>query len=145
MSPEVQSLSSVPLFANLPAETLKRLENAAVSREFPAGAEILKEGEPGIGFYLITEGAAEVTRTGAEGVLRTLKAGDFFGEMALFEGHRRSATVRASEPTRCRVLSRWDFVAEVRGNPDLAIHLLEALSRYVREADEQLGSLPPRA
>ena len=145
MSPEEQSLSSVPLFANLPPETLKRLENAAVSREFPAGAEILKEGEPGIAFYMVTEGAAAVTRAGAEGVLRTLKPGDFFGEMALFDGHRRSATVRASAPTRCRVLSRWDFIAEVRGNPDLAISLLETLSRYVREADEQLGSLQAKA
>jgi CRP/FNR family transcriptional regulator, cyclic AMP receptor protein len=137
MSPAAQSLSSVPLFANVPPETLARLEASAVSRQFAPGTEILNEGEAGIGFYLIDEGAASVTRAGSDRVLRTLRAGDYFGEMALFDGHRRSATVRAVEPTRCRVLSRWDFLAEVRSNPELAIHLLETLSRYVREADEQ--------
>jgi len=120
---------------------LARLEAAAVQREFPAGAEILKEGEAGVGFYLIDEGAAEITRAGSDRVLRTLKPGDYFGEMALFDGHRRSATVRAAEATRLRVLSRWDFMAEVRSNPELAIHLLETLSRYVREADAETGAM----
>jgi len=124
---------------------LARLEAAAVQREFPAGSEILKEGEAGIGFYLIDEGAAAVTRAGSDTVLRTLKPGDYFGEMALFDGHRRSATVRAVEMTRLRVLSRWDFMAEVRANPELAIHLLETLSRYVREADGQVGAVEAQA
>jgi CRP-like cAMP-binding protein len=137
MSPATQSLSAIPLFAGVPGPTLARLEAAAVQREFPAGAEIINEGEGGVGFYLIDEGSATVSRAGSDRILRTLKPGDYFGEMALFDGHRRSASVKAVEPIRLRVLTRWDFLAEVRSNPELAIHLREKLSRDARDAGDQ--------
>ena len=132
-------LASVPLFADLPKETLDRLQRIAVEREYPAGAEIVSEGEVGAGFFLITKGAVEVSRGQGQTHLATRKRGDYFGEMALLDGRPRSASVRATEPTTCLVLTRWDFMAEVRQNPEIALELLEAMSRRVRDLEERLA------
>ncbi len=133
MSSVQRSLTSVPLFEKLPPASLRRLEALASVREFPAETEIVKEGDAGVGFFLIVDGTAEAVH-GAT-VLRALRPGDYFGEMALLDGERRSATVRAKTPVRCIVLTRWDFLAEVRSNPDLAVGLLETLSRRLRTAE----------
>lgn len=137
MSTTMESLARVPLFRDLNRKALERVERTARARAFRAGEEIVKEGEEGVGFYLITSGSVSVTRGGVQ--LNTLGAGDFFGEMALLDNHRRSATVTASEATECLVLHRADFVAELRANPDLAIELLAHISRRLRELDEKLG------
>lgn len=137
MSTTMDSLARVPLFRDLNRKALERVERSARPRSFGTGDEIVKEGEEGVGFYLITSGRVSVTRGGAH--LNTLGAGDFFGEMALLDNHRRSATVTASEPTECIVLHRADFVAELRANPDLAVELLALMSRRLRELDEKLG------
>jgi CRP-like cAMP-binding protein len=130
-------LAAVPLFRDLPKRTLERLDRIAVSRSFAAGEPIVKEGDEGVGFFLITEGQVEVTRGGT--ALNTLRQGDFFGEMALLDNHRRSATVTATAPTTCLGMSRWDFVAELRSNPDLAVEMLQVMSRRLREVDERVS------
>lgn len=133
MSGHQDLLASVPIFGKLPRKTLDRLDRLMVERSFPAGSEIVKEGDEGAGFFLITSGSADV-RHGSEH-LASLKAGDYFGEMALLDGHRRSASIDAVETVNCLVLTRWDFVAEVRSNPDLAIELLEGLSMRLRAVE----------
>jgi CRP-like cAMP-binding protein len=133
----MESLARVPLFRDLNRKTLERIERAARPRSFKAGEEIVKEGDEGVGFYLITSGAVGVTRGGTQ--LNTLRVGDFFGEMVLLEHHRRTATVTASEPTECLVLLRSDFVSELRANSDLAIALLAVMARRLRELDEKLA------
>lgn len=70
--------------------------------------------------------------------MATLRAGDFFGEMALFDSVPRSASVRASTPCRCLVLSRWDFLLEVRLHPALAIQMLAVLSPRLRALEDNL-------
>ncbi len=137
MSTTMDSFAHVPLFRDLDRKALERIERAARQRSFKAGEAIVKEGDEGVGFYLIASGKVSVTRGGTQ--LNTLGAGDFFGEMALLDNHRRSATVTATEPTECIVVHRADFVAELRANPDLAIDLLALMSRRLRELDEKLG------
>ena len=139
MSDHDQLLSSVPLFANLPKETLDRLGRIFVERQFPAGAEIVKEGEVGAGFFLIKDGLVEVVSGPGQSSRGTFKKGEYFGDMALLDGKPRSATVRAVEPTTCLVMTRWDFVAEVRQNPDLALELLEEMSRRIRALEQRLA------
>ncbi len=131
-------LASVPLFANLPKPTRDRLGRIVVEREFPAGTEIVTEGQPGMGFFLIENGSVEVLRGPSKATVATLKKGDYFGDMALLDELPRSATVRAVEPTTCLVMTRWDFRAEVKENPDLAIDLLEVMSRRVRDLEKRL-------
>ena len=134
-------LAQVTLFSELSRRDLKRLAAGAISRNFAKGDIIVKEGEQATAFYLMCSGRAEVVK-GVEGssprVLGILKAGDFFGDMALLDGYLRSATVRALEDTQCLVLSRWDFLAELRASPFIAAQMLPVLSRRLREAEAQL-------
>ena len=130
-------LASVPIFANLSETTLNRLSRLVVHREFPQRTQFLSDGQPGPGFFLISRGAVEVLRGPERVPVATMKQGDFFGEMALLDERPRSATVRAIEPTTCLVMTRWDFRAEVRQDPDLALELLEVMSRRIRDLDER--------
>jgi CRP-like cAMP-binding protein len=59
--------------------------------------------------------------------------------MSLLDERPRSATVRATEETKCMAFYRWDFIPEVKRNPDLALALLAGLSRLVRELDAQVA------
>jgi CRP/FNR family transcriptional regulator, cyclic AMP receptor protein len=138
MSDRDQLLASVPLFADLPKKTLERLDRIMTERTFPAGTDIVNAGEVGAGFFLITNGAVEVVSKEGQH-LSNAKKGDYFGDMALLDGHPRSATVRATEPTTCLVMSRWDFMAEVRQNPDIALELLAEMSQRVRAAEARLA------
>ncbi len=137
------TLAQVPLFSQLSRRDLKRLAKGTVRRQFAKDDVIVTEGEQAIAFYLICSGRAEVLK-GAGGsnpkVLNTLRTGDFFGEMALLDGYLRSASVRALESTECLVLSRWDFLAELRSSPSIAVQMLPVLSRRLREAEAQLAT-----
>lgn len=133
------TLTSVPLFRDLPQKSIKRIERFARPRHFNAGDKIVSEGEEGLGFYMIQSGKVHVSRGGA--ALADLHEGEFFGEMALLDAHRRSATVTATEPTDCLVLMRSDFVAELEGNADLAIELLAIVSRRLHDANTRLAEL----
>ena len=137
MASTADSLAKVPMFNDLPKKALERLERITRERSFKAGDAIVKEGDEGVGFFLITKGKVDVTRGGAK--LNTLGAGDFFGEMALLDNHRRSATVTATEDTATLAMLRSDFVAELRANADLAVEMLTMLSRRLRESDAKLA------
>ena len=137
------ALAQVPLFSQLSRKDLKRLAKGTVTRQFSKGHIIVKEGDQALSFFLIRSGRAEVVK-GAEGpnpqVLSTLGPGDFFGEMALLDGYLRSASVRALEDTECLVLSRWDFLAELRSSPYIAVQMLPVLSRRLREIESHLAT-----
>jgi len=136
-------LAQVPLFSQLSRRDLKRLAKGTVSREFSKGHVIVKEGDQALAFYLILSGRAEIVKGAGEPkprVLNTLGPGDFFGEMALLDGYLRSASVRALEDTECLLLSRWDFMAELRTSPYIAVQMLPILSRRLRELESQLAT-----
>jgi CRP-like cAMP-binding protein len=133
----LEALAQVPMFSQLPRRALERLERITRQRSFKTGETIVKEGDEGVGFFMITSGKVDVTRAGK--ALNSLGAGDFFGEMALLDNHRRSATVTALEDTECLAMLRSDFIAELQSNADLAIDMLQILSRRVRDLDERLA------
>jgi CRP-like cAMP-binding protein len=133
----VDTLARVPLFQDLPRKSLDRIAKTIRTRNFKAGDTIFKEGEEGVGFFIISKGKVEVTRAGTH--LATQGPDGFFGEMALLDNHRRSATVKALEDTECLAIMRSDFLAEVRNNPDLAIEMLAVMSKRIRELDEKLA------
>ncbi len=137
MSATMDSLKQVPMFRDLNKKALERLERIARQRSFNTGDVIVQEGAEGVGFFLITSGKVSVTKEGHE--LSTIGADQFFGEMALLDNYRRSATVTAIEPTKCLAMLRSDFVAELRSNADLTVEMLVLMSRRVREVDERLS------
>ena len=135
-----ESLAAVPLFSQLTRKDLSRLGRAVVERKYKAGETIVKEGEQAVAFFMITKGKVEALAGGSKKTtkLNELGPGQVFGEMALLDGMPRVATVKAMTDTECLVLSRWDFVAELRTNPHIAVAMLPILSKRLREADDRL-------
>ena len=136
MSKTTDALANVPIFRDLPPKALARLERITRERSFEVGDVLMGEGEEGVGAFVITSGRVDVTRGG--GHLASLGPGNFVGEMALLDHHRRSATVTAMEPTECLAILRSDFIAELRGDADMAVDMLAILSRRLRAADERV-------
>ncbi|HVP04369.1 MAG TPA: cyclic nucleotide-binding domain-containing protein [Dehalococcoidia bacterium] len=135
-------LKKVPMFAELGKRDVERLAKLMVPRSVSAGETIIKENDQAAGFFVISSGKAEAVRglgTEHEQSLATFGPGDFFGEMALFEGFPRSATVRAVEDTECLAMTRWDFMAELKNHPEIAVGMLPVLVRRLREADAKLA------
>ena len=132
--PEVEeTLRRVPLFSELKPKELKKLEQRMSERTFSEGDTITIEGETGIGFFVIEDGEAEVSVAGV--AVRTLGAGEYFGEIALIDGGTRSATVTASSELRCRGMSSWDFQPFVEEHPEVAWPLMVHLVARLREAE----------
>jgi CRP-like cAMP-binding protein len=135
-----ETLAKVELFADLDPEALNRLAKACVVREFKPGDVIVRENEVGVAFYVIDTGRVEVVKNlgqPGEQVLAEMGPSSFFGEMALFDNHVRSASIRACEETRCLVLTKWDFNAELTQNSELAIAMLATLARRIRHLNEE--------
>ena len=137
--PNEDALATVPLFSRLSRKDLSRLGRAVVERKYKKGETIVKEGEQAVAFFIVTKGKVEVLR-GSKNPTRLAehKAGSYFGDMALLDGLPRSATIKAVEDTECLVLSRWDFVAELRTSPHIAVSMLPILSKRLRDADDKL-------
>ena len=133
MADTEQTLARVPLFSGIKAKELKKLGKRMSERTFNEGDEITKEGESGIGFFVIEEGNATVS-VGAK-IVRTLGPGEFFGELALIDSGPRSATIIASTDLRCRGMSAWEFKPFVEEHPEVAWALLETLVGRLRAAE----------
>jgi CRP-like cAMP-binding protein len=113
-------------------------------RSYPKGSVILFEDDPGDALYLVASGQVKVVLIGEDGrevILSVLGEGAFFGEMALLDDEPRSAHVIAMEDSIVLALRREDFRARLRASPEVAIALLKELSRRLRRADDQIGSL----
>jgi CRP/FNR family transcriptional regulator, cyclic AMP receptor protein len=137
----VKFLYNVPLFQSLKKNQLEKLSRRFVDREYEAGTEIVSQGHGGEGFFIITSGKVDVIRERADGskaVVNQLSASDFFGELALLDNGIRTATVVTTEPTKCLVLVRWDFIMTLREDADMAVTILEELAKRFRLALESL-------
>jgi CRP-like cAMP-binding protein len=128
-----EALSRVPLLSGLDSKQLNALARSFTERAFPAGTVVVKEGdERGIGFFVITDGEARVTRKGEE--LDTLGPGDHFGEIALIGDRVRTATVTAETDLQTLVTTVWEFRAFVQNDPDVAWKLLEHLVQLIQDS-----------
>jgi CRP/FNR family transcriptional regulator, cyclic AMP receptor protein len=131
MSAMVDSLREVPLFRDLSNRDLKRLAASMSEKSFAPGEVVVSEGKGGVGFFVILDGHAKVSRGGEDRA--SLGAGDYFGEMALIDGDDRAASVVADGELRCAAMTMWNFRPFVREHPDVAWSLLTALVKRVRE------------
>src|SRR5262249_12135105 len=112
--PEAELIFTLPMFAPLPLAVTELLAAEIEPRRFPAGAVVIREGEPGDHFYLIVEGSAAVSVHGAP--RPSLQPGDCFGEIALLRDIPRTATVTAQQPLLTLPLGREEFLTAVTGN-----------------------------
>jgi CRP/FNR family transcriptional regulator len=133
-------LARVPLFDGLSRDELARIAECCLERGYAAGAVLVRQGEQGVGLFIVASGSVRVTQhqeDGEEQLLALLGPGGVFGEMALLDDLPRSATVTALEPTRTLVLVYWDFRAMLLDNAEIAVKLLGVLSRRLRAAEQR--------
>ncbi len=138
------TLDAIPLFAHLDEEGLARIAEVARERPYPKNSVILFEDDPGNALYVVVSGRVKVVLIGEDGrevILSTMGKGDFFGEMSLIDDEPRSAHVIAMENSRLLVLRRDDFHRCLDTTPRIALGLLRALSKRLRQADSQIGGL----
>ena len=139
-------------FAALDAVDLDRVLALARRRRLDSGEILLNLGDEADSVYAILRGRVRVVspaEDGREVLLRILQAGEIFGELGLFHGGRRTASIVASEPCELLVIGRHAFLGLIEQHPRLAIGLLSALSARIGELTEQLSdfalhSLPVR-
>ena len=131
MASAIESLSGVPLFANLSARQLRKVVRSATEDSYEAGSTIVAEGGRTETLFVILEGTAKVVRDGRTVARRN--AGDVFGEISMIDGRRRAASVIADTPMRCLVLYHDGLRKLVMEDPKMAWSLLETLARWIRD------------
>lgn len=131
---KIERLKKAPLFEGLSKKELRELARLTDDLQLEAGRVLCREGAIGREFFVIVEGEAEVTRAGRH--VATRGGGDFFGEIALINDTRRTATVTARTPIRCFVLTGRDFRRVLDENPAVERKVLRALAERVLSADE---------
>jgi CRP/FNR family cyclic AMP-dependent transcriptional regulator len=138
----VELLGRVPAFAALAAADLERIAQLAVPREFQPGHVVFREGDASDTCYIVRTGHARAVRQHRDGRTITLAnfgPGDIFGELAMFEDERRSATVEALELTSVIALLGPDMRRLMAQHPDITMRLVIALGRRLRESNERLS------
>jgi CRP-like cAMP-binding protein len=139
-----QALAKVGLFENLNPKFLKGLAGIAAERDFKTGEYLMKQGENGIGLFIILSGKVSVEKLDTSGrkvEVASNGPGDILGEMAVFDGAPRSASVSASADTSCLVLASWEFNAFLKAHPEAALELLPIVVKRFRETNEALVGL----
>ena len=138
----IDTLRQVPLFESLDDDAAKQLCELLETLDCEAQKVMFRAGDAGDAMYLIERGKVRIyvqATDGHEVTLTDLGRGDFFGEMALLDGQRRSANAVVAEDARLAVLSREHFLSFIMGgNPNVALEMLTALANRLRHTDELL-------
>ncbi len=134
----LEALRTVPLFASLSDGAATELRNLLKVRALPAGKLLFRKGDLGDAMYLIEGGSVRIyiiDEDGDEVTLAELEQGDFFGEMALVDGKPRTAFAAVTTDASLAELTREDFLAFVRRNPEVALAMVSAISERLRRTD----------
>jgi CRP/FNR family cyclic AMP-dependent transcriptional regulator len=138
----VELLGRVPVFSTLDQDDLGRIAELAVPRTFDPGQVVFREGDASDTCYVVRSGRARAVREHPDGrtiTLATFGPGDFFGELAMFEDERRSATVEAVQRTSVVAVLGPDMRRLMAEHPSISIRLVVALGRRLRETNDRLA------
>ena len=141
---KILHLRGINIFEGLSVGELAAIGSVVEESVYPKGETVIKEGGTGDTMYLIISGEVSVIkgREGEQGgreiELARMRAGDYFGEMALFEDAVRSATIRTAEESRLLVIHKQEFTEIVREYPQIALHICKALSGRIRELHKKV-------
>jgi CRP/FNR family transcriptional regulator, cyclic AMP receptor protein len=133
---KVDLLRGVDLFADVEPQHLEQIARVCVEVDFEPGAQIVREGDVGTGFFVIVSGRVSIHRNGV--VLARLGRGEFFGELAVLDRRPRVAQVVADEPTRCVALPSWELERILLSEPALTLALLRHLAARLRAVTEEI-------
>jgi CRP-like cAMP-binding protein len=128
----VGQLSRVPLFSDCSRRDLQTIARVVKDIDHADGTVIAREGEPGVGLFVIVDGTADVTIGGKKKA--SLGPGDFFGEIALLDGGPRTATVTATSDIQMLGLTEWVFRGLMQEHPSIAVKTLQQMAGRLRNA-----------
>jgi CRP-like cAMP-binding protein len=135
-------LRRVPAFSALAEDELGRVAEVAVPRRFTAGEVVFREGDESSTCYIVRVGRARAIREHPDGrsiTLANFGPGDIFGELAMFDDERRSATIEAVDDTEAVAILAADMKRLLHQHPDIAVKLISALGARLRETNERLA------
>jgi CRP/FNR family transcriptional regulator len=135
-------LAGVPVFSMLGAEDLQRIAQVAVPRRFDPGEVVFREGDASDTCYIVRFGHCRAVREHAGGRTITLAnfgPGEIFGELAMFEEERRSATVEAVDELHVVGVLGGDMRRLMKEHPEISMRLVIALGRRLRDTNERLA------
>ncbi|HWH45999.1 MAG TPA: Crp/Fnr family transcriptional regulator [Thermoleophilaceae bacterium] len=135
-------LGRVELFSSLSPDELTSLAEVAVPRSYDTGEIVFRSGDQGDTCYVLRSGAVKVTRRHLDGrsiTLAELRPGQIFGELAMFSGETRSATVEALEPASAVALLAGDVRRTIGRHPEIAVKMLAGLADRLRDANERIA------
>ncbi len=137
-------LKSVEIFSGLSDEELATLEETSIRRSYPKNTVIINENDVADSLYVIESGKVKVycsDKNGKEFIMNTLSYGDYFGELALLDDDRRSASVRTMEKADFCIIYKQDFNQVLDQHPNIAKTLIKNITRRVRALTEKVKSL----
>lgn len=135
-------LEKVPVFEALAPADLEHVAQVAVPRRFDAHQVIFREGDTSDTCYVVRRGHARALREHGDGrsiALAHFGPGDIFGELAMFDDEKRSATVEALDEVEALAILGQDMRRLMRDHPDIGVRLVIGLGRRLREANERLA------
>jgi CRP-like cAMP-binding protein len=135
MTTKTEVLREIPLFRGMSDRSIEIIADIVRETSFPAGASLVREGEPGESFMIIREGTAIVDQGGR--TLRELGSGDFLGEIALIDGGSRTATVTAAQPITALVIDRAGFSRLMNEFPVIRLDMVSALTQRLRQRSQE--------
>jgi CRP-like cAMP-binding protein len=131
----MEALKATPFFADLNPDDLQAVLRMGRPVRFEPGQAMVERGERSDGMYIVTSGHAQVD---VGGRYHDLKAGSFFGEMALIHGGKRGATVKVVEPVEALMIPGEDFRSFLLEHPSVAVTMLETLVRRLHEIQQRV-------
>jgi len=141
-------LAKVPIFAEFSKRDIQKIVRIAYKRNYNEGEEIVREGQPSAGMYVIMRGEVKITKRSNEGIeirLATMGEGDFFGDIGLLDSAPRTATITATTPSQVIGLFRPELLQLIERDPKLASKVLFKLAQIVavrlRVTNEKLERL----
>ena len=132
----IDHLARVPLFSACGKDELRKLSRATTDIPVAEGHVLVKEGEPGMEFFVVVAGRAKVSRKGRK--VGEIGPGDFFGELALLIDGDRNATVTALTPMEAIVLSRREFEAALADAPRMTRKIMAGMAARLAEFDSKV-------
>lgn len=144
MEKALEYLKKIPLFSYLHEKDLKSIASLIKEREYKKGDIIVKQGDEGVGLFIIKKGKVKVSKTLSSGKVLDIAVhsdGEYFGELSMLDNKPRTATVSALEDTTTMIMTYWEFKALLESKPEIALSLIPVLVERFRETNEQLLEL----
>jgi hypothetical protein len=142
---EIEVIRKLDFFEPLDNRIIKQIAQQCFDREFAAGDTIIRQGEPGLGLYFITEGKVRVEIADKGGVtpVAELMDGDCLGEFSIVDDKARSANVICIQNTKCLLLTRDSFSKLMTKHPEIALQMVKALVARIRATNTKFSQATP--